>query len=94
VIIAKNRFSSIGNLISLVYLRAMTITLKIKNKKKLPFFMELIDQLGYVELVKSKKLSVSDKEFVSDIKKSMRDITLHQSGKKKLKSAKQLLNEI
>ena len=94
MIIAKNRFSSIGNLISLVYLRAMTITLKIKNKKKLPFFMELIDQLGYVELVKSKKLSVSDKEFVSDIKKSMRDITLHQSGKKKLKSAKQLLNEI
>ncbi len=72
----------------------MTITLKIKNKKKLPFFMELIDQLGYVEVVKAKKLSLEDKAFVSDIKKSIREISLHQAGKKKLKTAKELLNEI
>jgi hypothetical protein len=72
----------------------MTITLKIKNKRKLPFFMELIDQLGYVEVVKSKNLSGDDKEFVTDVKKAMRDIALHQSGKKKLKPAKALLDEI
>lgn len=50
--------------------------------------------MGYVEVVKSKNLSNDDKELVADIKKSMRDIALHQSGKKKLKSAKELLNEI
>ena len=72
----------------------MTITLKIKNKKKLPFFMELIDQLDYVELVKTKKLNLADKEFVNDVKKSIREISLHQAGKKKLKTAKELLNEI
>lgn len=72
----------------------MTITLKIKNKKKLTFFMELIEQLGYVEVVKENKLSLSDKEFVGDIKKSIKEISLHQAGKKKLKTAKELLNEI
>ena len=60
------------NLICLVYLSFMTITIKIKNKRKLPFFMELIDQLGYVEVVKSKKPSKADKEFVSDVKESVR----------------------
>jgi hypothetical protein len=83
-----------SNLNCLAYLCTMTITVKIKNKKKLPFFMELIDQLGYVEVVKSKKLSDSDKEFVSDLKKSLKDISLHQAGKKKLKTAKQLLDEL
>ena len=56
--------------------------------------MELNDQLGYVEVVKSKKPSNVDKEFVNDVKKSIRDIALHQSGKKKLKTSKQLLDEI
>lgn len=56
--------------------------------------MELIHQLGYVEVVETEEGSDTDKEFVQEVKKSMQDVALHQSGKKKLKTARQLLDEV
>jgi len=47
-----------------------------------------------VRLKTKNKLTLTDKKFIEDIRKSVRQISLHQAGKKKLKTAKELLNEI
>lgn len=64
-----------------------------KEKNRIPFFMEMIKSLDYISVIKE----VKDKrksQFISDLADAFNDVKLHEQGKKKLKSAKDLLNEL
>lgn len=58
-----------------------------------PFFMELIKNFRYVKVlqqVRDKKKS----QHINDLSEAFQDVKLFEQGKKKLKSASQLLNEL
>ena len=58
-----------------------------------PFFMELVKSLDYINIVKE----VRDKrkqKIIKDLAEAFNDVRLHEAGKKKLKTAKQILNEL
>ena len=71
----------------------MTIILDIKENSRVPFLMELLKGLKYVNIVKQ----VDDErksQFITDLAEAFEDVKLYEQGKKKLKSAKELLNEL
>ncbi|PWK27309.1 hypothetical protein LV89_01622 [Arcicella aurantiaca] len=71
----------------------MTIILDIKEDSRIPFFMELLKSLKYVNIVKQ----VQDEhksQFITDLAEAFDDVKKYEQGKKKLKSAKDLLNEL
>ena len=70
----------------------MKVILDIKENK-VSFFMELVNELKYVRIIKQ----IKDKHksrAIQDIVDAFNDVKLHEEGKKVLKSAKQLLDEI
>lgn len=63
------------------------------EESRVPFFMELVKSLDYINIVKE----VHDKHkqaMIKDLAEAFNDVRLHEAGKKKLKTAKQLLNEL
>lgn len=71
----------------------MTIILDIKENSRVPFLMELLKGLKYVNIVK--KIDDERKsQFITDLAEAFDDVKLYEQGKKKLKSAKDLLNEL
>ena len=71
----------------------MKVVLGIKENKRLPFFMELVKSLDYVSVIKEVKQKRKS-QAISDLAEAFNDVKLHEEGKKKLKSAKDLLNEV
>jgi hypothetical protein len=71
----------------------MKIILDIKENSRVPFFMELVKSLDYISVVKEIKEERKSK-FVSDLAEAFNDVKLYEQGKKKLKKAKDLLNEL
>jgi ABC-type metal ion transport system substrate-binding protein len=70
----------------------MNVILDIKENHS-PFFMELLKSLDYINIVKE----VHDKrkqKIIKDLAEAFNDVRLHEAGKKKLKTAKQILNEL
>lgn len=70
----------------------MKVILDIQDNR-VPFFMELLESLDYVNILKE----VKDKEkgkAIQDLIEAFNDVKLHQEGKKQLKSAKDLLDEL
>lgn len=70
----------------------MKVILDIQDSR-VPFFMELLESLDYVNILKE----VKDKEkgkAIQDLIEAFNDVKLHQEGKKQLKSAKDLLDEL
>lgn len=70
----------------------MKVILDIQDNR-VPFFMELLKSLDYISILKE----VKDKEkskAVQELAEAFNDVNLHQEGKKQLKSAKDLLNEL
>lgn len=70
------------------------IVLNIKDQRKRSFFLELIRQLGFIEVVREIKLNEKQLQEMKDLEEAFEDIKQHQAGKKKLKKAKDLLNEL
>ena len=70
----------------------MKVILDVRDNRMM-YFMELVKSLDYIRVVKEIK-DESKSQFVADLAESFNDIKLHQQGKKKLKSAKDLLNEL
>lgn len=71
----------------------MKVLLDIKEKSRVQFFMEWVKSLDYITIVKE----VKDKrksQIIADLAEAFHDVKLHEEGKKKLKSAKELLNEL
>lgn len=71
----------------------MKVILDIKNKRRASFFMELLKSFDYVDILKVVNDPVKERS-VLDLNESFQDVKLHLQGKKKLKSAKTLLNEL
>jgi len=71
----------------------MKVILDIKENSRIPFFMELIKSLDYISIVKE----VNDErksQFITDLAEAFNDVKLYEQGKRKLKPAKDLLNEL
>ena len=71
----------------------MKVILDIKENNRIPFFMEMVRSLGYISVIKEVK-DEQKSEFISDLAEAFNDVKLYEQGKKKLKSAKDLLNEL
>ncbi|MDX2247913.1 MAG: hypothetical protein SF052_14100 [Bacteroidia bacterium] len=71
----------------------MKVILEIKDDRRATFFMELIKSLDYINIVKEVK-NVRKNEAIADLAEAFNDVKLYEQGKKKLKSAKDLLNEL
>jgi hypothetical protein len=70
----------------------MTVILDIKENR-VPFFMELINSLDYVHVMKEIKDKRKTK-FIAEMAEAFNDVKLYEQGKKKLKNAEDLLNEL
>lgn len=70
----------------------MKVILNIENNKA-QLFMKLVKSLDYITVMKEVK-DKQKSEFITDLADSFNDINFNQVGKKKLKSAKSLLNEL
>ena len=70
----------------------MKLVLDITQNNRLPFFMEMVKSLDYITVVKEVK-DEAKSQFVSDLADAFNDVNLFEQGKKKLKSAKDLLDE-
>ena len=70
----------------------MKVILDIKDNRG-AFFMELLKSLDYIKVVKE----IKDKhksQAIQDLAEALNDAELHEQGKKKLKSAKDLMDEL
>lgn len=70
----------------------MKVILDIQDNR-VPFFMELVKSLDYISILKEVKDKGKSKA-IQDLAEAFNDVKLHQEGEKKLKSAKDLLNEL
>ncbi len=68
----------------------MKVLLNIKDNK-VDFVMELLNSLSFVT---TETISPSKAKFLKELKGSVNEVILAKQGKKKLKSANQLLNEL
>ena len=70
----------------------MKVILDIQDNR-VPFFMELLKSLDYISILKE----IKDKEksrVIQELVQSFNDVKLYEEGKKQLKSAKGMLNEL
>lgn len=70
----------------------MKVLLDIQENRA-SFFMELIKSLDYIQVIKEIK-GGSQSQLVQDLAEAFHDVKLYEEGKKELKSAKDLLNEL
>ena len=70
----------------------MELILDIKDKSRIPFFMELLRSFDYVSVKKVEKENNS--QIFEDLAEAFEDVKLHEQGKIKLKSLKEVLNEL
>lgn len=71
----------------------MKVILDIKDEAHAIKFMDMVKKLDYIDVlmqIKDKKTS----HFISDMIESFDNIRQYERGKKQLKSAKDLLNEL
>lgn len=71
------------------------IVIRVKDESKREFLLRLLDELEFVEVVRTKKKpSKHAQEIVKGIKEALKEVELHQQGKIKLQTAEDLINEI
>ena len=71
----------------------MKVLLDITQNSRIPFFMEMVKSLDYITVVKEVK-DEAKSQLIADLADAFNDVKLFEQGKKKLKSAKDLLNEL
>ena len=55
--------------------------------------MELVNSLDYINVIKEVK-DERKSQFINDLSDAFNDVKLYEQGRKKLKSAKDLLNDL
>ena len=70
----------------------MKVILDIRHNP-IAFFMELVKSLDYISVVKEVK-DEKKSQLINDLAEAFNDVKLYEQGKKKLKSAKDLFNEL
>ena len=73
--------------------KQMKVILDITQNNRIPFFMEMVKSLDYINVIKEVK-DERKSQFISDLADAFNDVKLYEEGKKNLKSAKDLLNEL
>jgi hypothetical protein len=68
----------------------MKLLLEVKDSKA-EFVMELLNSLSFV---KAKPVNETKQQILDDLKEAVKEVNLAKQGKIKLKSAKQLLDEL
>jgi hypothetical protein len=74
----------------------MDVLVKVPDNK-LDFFMELVKNLKFKAEPKTetpRQFTPEEREWIDGLKESLQEVELHQQGKIKLKSARELLNEL
>ena len=69
----------------------MEVILEIKDKRRAPFFMELLRGLDYISVKKVEKKN--NNQILTDLAEAFEEVKLHEQGKIRLKSLKEVLNE-
>jgi hypothetical protein len=69
----------------------MKVLVDIRKESKVPFILEFLGSQSYIKI---KQFSKESTELLEDLKEAMNEVKLHKQGKIKLKSAKDLLNEL
>ncbi len=67
----------------------MKLVLEIQENR-LPFFMELLKSFSFVRVVNEPQKS----EFAQELSEAFEDVKQHETGKKKLKTAQEFLDEL
>lgn len=70
----------------------MKVILDIQENRA-PFFMELLESLDYINVLKEIRDEEKSKS-IQDLADAFNNVKLYEEGKKQLKSAKDLLNEL
>jgi len=70
----------------------MEVILDIKDKRRAPFLMELLRSLDYINVRKVEK--ENNNQIFADLAEAFQDVKLHEQGKIKLKSLKEVLHEL
>ena len=70
------------------------LILNIKNKGKMPFLMELLKHMEFVEIVEPKKFTAKEKKILADLDEAVEQVNLHKKGKAKLRTLQEVLNEL
>ena len=70
----------------------MEVLLNIKDTRRAPFLMELLKSLNYISVKEVEQ--ESDRPFFADWSEAFEDMKLNEQGKIKLKSLKEVLNEL
>ena len=70
----------------------MKVTLDI-HESHYPFFIELVKSLKYVKVLNETKEKAKN-NLIKDLSDAFNDVALYEQGKKKLKTAEELLNEL
>jgi len=63
------------------------------QENRVPFFMELLKSLDYINVIKEIK-NKDKSQSIQDLVEAFEDIQQYEAGKKQLKSAKELLDEL
>ena len=73
----------------------MDILVKVPDNK-VDFFMELVRSLKFKAepTAQTKSFTPEQQEWINGLKESLEQVELHQQGKIKLKSARELLDEL
>lgn len=70
------------------------------KEEKYDFLMELLESFDFVQIHQNDEANTEDEpertkeELKNDLLEAFRDVKLHQQGKKKLKTAKEFLDEL
>ena len=72
------------------------LILNVKNENKLPFLMELLKRMEFIEVVepKAKKLTAKEKLFLSELDEAVDFVNKYKKGQVKSKTIDQLIREL
>ena len=70
------------------------LVLRIKKKNKLAFIKELLEAFDYIEVLEPSQLSTKEKKWLAGLEEAVQQVNQHKQDKIKLKSAKELLNDL
>jgi hypothetical protein len=72
------------------------LILNIKKRSKVPFLKELLNEMSFVEVIdpSMQKITLKEKQLLTDIEESVGFINNYKKGKVKAKSINELLDEL
>ncbi len=71
-----------------------TLIVRIKQKNKSSFTKELLNSFNFLEVKEEKKFITAEKKMIKNFSSAFKDVELSISGKKKLKTLEEVLDEL